>query len=152
MNRSCIPLLLVVPVLSGLLLSGCGKGSDASKAECAINAGPCVGEAVPDGLSVSFDIGPKPVSSMSPLTFSVFLQEKKRTITDAKVTVDLTMPGMYMGGNKTALSLTESGRYEGKGVIPRCPSRRKIWKAEVMVERPSHPGRTATASFIFEVK
>ncbi|MBZ0156718.1 MAG: FixH family protein [Alphaproteobacteria bacterium] len=147
MSHYFVPILLVI-----MLLFGCGKGSDAPKADCAINAGPCVRETVPDGLSVSFDIGPKPVSSMAVLTLSTFLQKKGRTVTDAKVTVDLSMPGMYMGENRVALALTESGRYEGRGILPRCPSGKRLWKAEVMVERPSRPGRTTTASFIFEVK
>lgn len=141
-----MPMLLVL-----MLLSGCGREGGAPKADCAINAGPCEAEAVPDGLSVSFDIGPKPVSSLSALTFSVFLQEKGKAVTDAKVTADLSMPGMYMGENRVALSLTESGRYTGKGVLPRCPGGKRIWKAEVMVERPSRPGRTVAARYLFEV-
>jgi hypothetical protein len=116
-----------------LLLSGCVKREAAT--DCEINRGPCV-KNIGEKLSVSFDITPKPVSTMSDCLFSVALKEGDTPITGAAVTFELSMPGMYMSGNKVSLSYKGEGIYEGRGVIVRCPRGRKVWRAEIVAERP----------------
>jgi hypothetical protein len=123
--------------------------SYSTKTDCDINAGPCTKTIEHDNIQVILDINPKPVSPMTELHFSVILKEGERAVTDAKVGLDLTMPGMFMGGNRPVLSHVIAGRYEGKGVIPVCPHGGELWKAEVTVERD---GRSATVSYLFEVK
>jgi hypothetical protein len=59
------------------------------------------------------------------------------------------MPGMFMGENRIVLHHKENGKYKGRGVIPRCPSGRKIWKAEIEIKRK---GKVASVSYVFEVK
>jgi len=99
-------------------------------------------------MEIVFDIAPKPVTAMSELTFLVTLKKNGVPLTDAAVSLDLSMPGMFMGKNRPLLSHEGQGRYRGKGVITRCASGRKIWKAALAVER----GQTTDAAFVFEVK
>ena len=120
-----------------------------TETECDINSGPCAATINHDNIQVILDIDPKPVNPMSELHFSVILKEGDEYITNARVGLDLTMPGMYMGINRPVLSHVKDGRYEGKGVIPVCPHGGKLWKAEVAVERE---GESATANFLFQVK
>ena len=122
--------------------------SHSIKTDCDINAGPCTKTIVHDNIQVILDINPKPVGPMTELLFSVILKEGARAVTDAKVGLDLTMPGMFMGVNRPVLSHVKDGRYEGKGVIPVCPHGGELWKAEVTVKRD---GRSATVSYFFEV-
>jgi hypothetical protein len=120
-----------------------------TETNCDINAGPCAATIEHDNIQVILDIAPKPVKPMSELLFSVILKEGDRYIMDAEVSLDLTMPGMFMGTNRPVLSHVKDGRYEGKGVIPVCPHGGKLWKAEVTV---AWEGRSATANFLFQVK
>jgi hypothetical protein len=116
--------------------------------DCLINAGPCTGGIRYQGTKVIFDITPKPVSTMKELVFHVTLTDKEVPVTDALVSVDLTMPGMFMGTNRPELVHSGNGVYEGKGVIPVCPHGGKIWRAEVRITRP---GKTSSVSFTFGV-
>ncbi len=85
---------------------------------------------------------------MVELLFTVTVRNNGRPVSGADVALDLTMPGMIMGTNNPLLTAGKGGRYTGKGVIIRCPSGKKIWKAEITV-----PGKQGlkTTSFIFEV-
>lgn len=134
-------------LMAVLLLSGCGKREAAT--DCEIDRRPCV-KNIGEKFSVSFDITPKPVSTMSDCLFSVVLKEGDTPITGATVTFELSMPGMYMSGNKVSLSHKGEGIYEGKGVIVRCPSGRKVWRAEIVTERPGM--NPVAAGFTFRVE
>lgn len=136
-----------------LLLLGCDTGQEIIKTDCAINESQCLKTAASDGTAVTFDIQPKPVKTMTGLVFSVDLKKADRAVADASVTLALTMPGMYMADNRYLLKHKGEGRYEGEGVIVRCPSGRKIWQAEVTITRPGHKSEDAvSARYIFEVK
>lgn len=114
-----------------------------SRLPCDLDLGPCVaglGEAAAD---LAFDISPKPVKTMAPLEFTVALPAGFAAVRE--ITVDLTMPGMYMGENTVRLRPSGEGLWKGEGTIVRCPSGRKAWRAEITV-----PGR-GTAAFVFEV-
>lgn len=115
--------------------------------DCDIQRGPCVSMAG-SGTEITFDITPRPVRAMAELLFTVTIRKDGRPVSGADVTIDLTMPGMIMGENSPRLSQGNDGRYAGKGVIVRCPSGKKVWKAQVSV-RSKHG--VETASFIFEV-
>lgn len=128
---------------------GAAGTSAESGTQCNIQAGPCSRE-IAGGLTVAFDILPKPVSAMSDITFSVALTRQGTPATDVfSVMLDLSMPGMYMGKNQPTMKKAGAGRYEGKGVIIRCPSGKKTWQAQVTVD---HEGKTSVADFVFEVK
>jgi hypothetical protein len=144
------PLSRLISLGAVMLLTAtiaCSADNAKERADCNIQLGPCIGKAG-SGTEVTFDITPRPVKSMAELLFTVTVRKDGKPITGADVTLDLTMPGMVMGKNNPGLSPGKDGRYAGKGVIIRCPSGKKVWKAEIIV---SSKHGTETASFVFEV-
>lgn len=132
---------------AGLLLSlPPSVTAEAVPAGCRIDEGPCAQTV--RNVQVTFDLSPKPVKTMSELMFTVTLQERSGPVDDAGVVVDLTMPGMPMGRNVVQLRRNGSA-YEGRGIIIRCPTGKKDWRATVLFKRA---GTTSAASFDFEVK
>jgi hypothetical protein len=119
-----------------------------AKINCYIQRGTCM-QKTGDGMIVEFDIQPKPVAAMSDLAFIITITKRGRHVTGSSAALDLTMPGMVMGKNLPVMKQTGAGRFEGKGVIPNCPSGGKIWKADVIFV---HEGKTDVAGFVFEVK
>jgi hypothetical protein len=155
MKRSCNKLGTLRTYIAGtVLLAGVvGIGAlPVSAAEnrtaCDIQRGSCIIE-TGEGMTIEFDVQPKPVAAMSELTFIVNLSRGGSPVKNASTALDLSMPGMFMGKNRPVLKQVYDGRYEGKGIITKCPSGKKTWQAEVTVE---HTGKTAVASFVFEVK
>ena len=129
----CLTLAALCPTV------GSGKG-EPHRVVCDVNSGPCV--AVLSDGTVSLDIYPKPVKAMQDLTFTVTLTGEKP---DASPYVDLGMVGMNMGRNRVALKPVGGFVFRGNGVIVRCPSGRRTWKAKVTV-----PDR-GSVEFIFNV-
>jgi hypothetical protein len=115
---------------------------------CDIRIGSCIIR-TGDGMTIEFDIQPKPVVTMTESTFVVTVTRNGKPLTDASVHLDLSMPHMFMGKNQPILKHIKDGRYEGKGVITRCASGRKTWQADIAVVSS---GKTAVAAFVFEVK
>jgi len=133
--------LSALVLLSALLLGTYASALGAEEApDCLIDRGPCTGTVA--GRQVVFDISPKPVRFMKELTFTIRAPGMKTAPT---VLLDLSMPGMYMGINQVTLKRVSDGSYSGKGIIPRCPSGRKLWRAEVTL-----PG-AGKASYTFNV-
>ena len=112
--------------------------SDAVK--CDMQKVPCATRI--DNLEVILDITPKPVKAMEELHFCVEINGSR---VDDGVVIDLAMPGMYMGGNKIVLKRADSGRYCGKGIIPRCPSGTKLWSVTIDIPRKGK------VEFLFDV-
>jgi len=124
-------------------------GAGAAEAvPCDIQRGPCT-LVIADGMSVVFDVLPRPVTAMTELTFVVTLTRNGLPVRDAAVTLDLSMPGMYMGRNRPVMNRIRDGRYEGKGVITRCMSGKKTWQADIALTSAAGSG---SAAFVFEVK
>jgi len=105
--------------------------------DCEIDRGRCsrtVGE-----KTVIFAIDPTPVRAMEELTFLVTLLPAPSSLDTRKhqeaegITLDLGMPGMYMGKNRVILKRTAEGKYAGRGVIPRCPSGRSLWRGTLEI-------------------
>jgi len=111
-----------------------------SQINCSIHDGAC-SLSLP-GFEVTLDIRPKPVKAMHDLVFSVSFSGGEP---DGAPYIDLGMPGMKMGPNRVILEKISRTVYRGKGVIVRCPSGRRTWKATVTV-----PSR-GKADFIFDV-
>jgi hypothetical protein len=122
--------------------------ADDVKVNCDIQAGPCIQKIV-NRMSVQFDIKPKPVAAMSDLSYSISVTKGGKPVAGSVVALDLTMPGMYMGKNMPVLKRKGPGRFEGKGIIPKCPTGKKIWQAEVIV---AHEGKNTKVAFVVEVK
>ena len=97
-------------------------------ADCAPDQGPCTAAAA--GRQIIFDISPKPVKAMKELIFTIRATGRN---TAPAILLDLSMPGMYMGRNEVVLKKNPDGSYSGKGIIPRCPSGRMLWRAAVTV-------------------
>lgn len=142
-------LLAGVVLLAGIVSIGVPDvSSSENRIACDIQHGSCITK-TGAGITIEFDIQPKPVATMSELTFIVNLSRGGSPVIDASTALDLSMPGMFMGKNRPVLKQVNAGRYEGMGIITRCPSGKKTWQAEVTVE---HAGKTTAASFVFEVK
>jgi hypothetical protein len=108
--------------------------------ECDVHAGPCT---TPMGNGqMRLNITPKPVKAMRDLVFTLTLKDKGNA---GEPYIDLGMPGMDMGKNRVSLKPTGEGVYEGKGIIVRCPSGRRTWRARVMVPHME------PVDFIFDV-
>lgn len=120
-----------------------------AEVDCQINDGPCVKHIPDDKVQVVFDINPKPVKFMEELIYRVSLTQGSKHITDAKIRMELGMPGMFMGRNTPVIRHVKDGVYEGKGIVPRCPSGKKVWRALISIERDN---KTAQIDFTFEGK
>ena len=149
MRRIAIILALVVFTLFvSAFLSATERLAGAAGAEkiadCEIDKGPC--SKVIGTTEVILDINPKPVKAMKELSFSVTLiGEGKEISAIGVITLDLSMPGMYMGKNSIILKRGGPFTFSGKGVIPRCPSGKRLWQATVKIPK------IGSASFLFNV-
>ena len=146
-RRSFAGIIAICTATLLIVTAACSADRTREPVDCAIQAGPCV-RMTGSGTEVIFDIQPRPVKAMAELIFAVTVSKDGRPVSGAKVALDLTMPGMHMGENRPRLSPGKGGRYAGKGVIVRCPSGRKVWKAQITVTS-KHDDETA--SFLFEV-
>ena len=95
---------------------------------CDIHHSPCT-QYLSD-VEVTFDVNPKPVAAMKGLTFRVTLSRNQPS---SPPIIDLEMPGMKMGPNQVTLKAVGDGTYEGTGIIVRCPSGRRDWRATVII-------------------
>ena len=109
---------------------------------CDLHAGPCT--RLLSEQSVILEVSPRPVKAMQDLAFKVKLNEKLLPNTQLPY-IDLGMPGMNMGPNRVQLKYTGNATYEGRGVIVRCPSGRRTWRATVTIPDVGH------TDFIFDV-
>jgi hypothetical protein len=140
---------VIGPVLgwsTAFLLALAGPVSAVDKYQAMINCdlhkGTCVQRL--SETTVILDVTPKPVKAMQDLSFKVSLTGKLPATPKAPY-IDLGMPGMQMGPNRVQLKFVGNDTYEGRGVIVRCPSGRRIWRATVVL-----PGM-GQAHFIFDV-
>ncbi len=117
-------------------------GQDENKINCDLHYDTCTKSL--SGCTVTLEVHPKPVKAMADLLFKVTLSGNLPA--DAHPSyIDLGMPGMNMGPNRVILKSVGTGSYEGRGIIVRCPSGRKIWRAIVTIPN------IGQAEFIFNV-
>ena len=134
---------LLTWLLGLTFLALCSLASDAdseTRVVCDVHKGPC--SVTLSGAEVTLDINPKPVRAMQDLTFVVTLTEATAA---ANLQLDLGMPGMQMGRNRVILKPAGKSVFSGNGVIVRCPSGRRTWKANLMVPEKGE------VEFIFDV-
>ena len=137
-GRLLIAILSVITLTTGIEIA---RGQDKpARVECDIHAGPCI--AAVNDTEVSLEISPKPVRAMQDLNFTVSFAGKK---VGAAPYIDLGMPGMNMGRNRVSLEPVGEFVFEGQGVIVRCPSGRRTWKATVTAPN------LGSVEFIFDV-
>lgn len=114
--------------------------SEAPAVNCDPNAGSCK-QTISD-TQIQLEIDPKPVRAMETLTFRLTVPG----LPDVSVPIiKLSMPGMNMGPNSVPLTRLSKDTFVGKGVIVKCRSGKRLWKASVTV-----PGLGKT-DFIFNV-
>ncbi|MFN3479924.1 MAG: hypothetical protein ACK415_06020, partial [Thermodesulfovibrionales bacterium] len=90
------------------------------------------------------DIEPKPLQAFRETEFIVTITKTDNV--PEELILDLTMPGMFMGKNQVILKRVEKNKYKGTGVIPRCPSGKTLWQADVLIPKEG------SVNFKFHVK
>jgi len=132
--------LSVMAPQEGQRQAAAAERTPASPELCDIQHGACTKEVA--DVTVTLDILPKPVKAMKDLKFQVTVSGAKRL---RPAHIDLGMPGMDMGPNRVELRAVKDNLYEGEGVIVRCPSGRRTWKAVVVLPE------TGKVEFFFDV-
>ena len=102
-----------------------GEG-ESEAVKCDVHVGTCTSTL--EGIEVTLNITPKPVKAMHDLDFTVTFAGGTPVIDPY---IDLAMEGMNMGRNRVMLKPMEDSLYRGRGVIVRCPSGRRTWKARI---------------------
>ena len=133
-------LLLAFFTSLGLSMAAATEKESPQVVKCDVHHGACT--ALLAGREIRLDITPKPVRAMTDLTFSVAISGPKLSTSPY---IDLGMPGMDMGPNRVQLTPLEGSMYQGNGIIVRCPSGRKAWKARLTIPE------LGRAEFLFDV-
>jgi hypothetical protein len=126
-----------------LILESVAPATGQDSPDCEIDRGPCsrtIGE-----MTVIIDITPKPVKAMEELVFHLIIKPGQSS--PGELFIDLSMPGMYMGTNRVILKKAAEGTYAGKGVIPKCPSGRRAWRATVEMPDAGKIGFTFNVTY-----
>ena len=85
-------------------------------------------------LFVSLSLSPYPPSGGDASTFVVTLEDATgKPVSDATISLDLTMPEMWMPANQVSLAASEAGKYQASGYF----TMRGLWRIEVMITRGS---------------
>ncbi|HEY6100958.1 MAG TPA: hypothetical protein VIW03_16080 [Anaeromyxobacter sp.] len=109
---------------------------------CDLGSGPCTA-ALPGGGDVRLELSPRPLRTMADLAVRVELGAGEPP---AAVSVAFSMRGMDMGENRARLAPAGPRRFEGKGVLVRCPGGGREWVADVEVSSPGAAARSARFS------
>jgi len=141
---------LIIPfsavILTAFLLAAPGRIAAGDKyremINCDLHQGACTQNLA--GSTITLTVAPRPVKAMQDLLFQVTFSGKLPSNTKLPY-IDLGMPGMNMGPNRVQLESAGIATYEGQGVIVRCPSGRRTWRATVTIP---DVGQT---DFIFDV-
>jgi hypothetical protein len=85
-----------------------------------------------ENLNVALALSPYPPVGFEQTNFDITLMDEKgQPVTDALITLDLTMPGMWMPPNALDAKHTEQGIYQTPGRF----TMRGLWRIEVIVQR-----------------
>lgn len=83
-------------------------------------------------MIVVFSMNPYPATMRQTTNFAVLLKDSKgQAINDATVTLNLTMPEMWMPPNQVNLAAGEAGSYQASGYF----TMRGLWRIEVILLR-----------------
>ena len=141
MNSGYYPIALILFLVFAVSGESMAAGKDHSQINCSIQDGPCIQEV--NGHRVTLEVLPRPVKAMQDLIFKVTI-DGDFTLSGPPH-IDLNMPAMVMGRNRVTLKSNEKNIYEGSGVIVRCKSGHRIWRATLNL-----PGM-GKVDFIFDV-
>lgn len=123
------------------LVSACSEVQE-KEALCKFEERPCIKRL--NSHEFILEVRPAPPQAFKELEF--ILSVKGRKVNSEELLLDLTMPGMFMGKNQVRLKRQGNNIYTGRGVIPRCPSGKTLWQAEVILSDGD------TVEFRFHVK
>jgi len=141
--------IYVLVLMTVLVACTKSEGPKTPAADCDINSGPCTRQ-LAEGLTATFEIYPRPARSLENISFGILLERGGVPVDGADVTMDFTMPGMWMGKNLYTLKHIGDGVYRSEGVLPRCPKGGKLWQSEVVILLPN--SEPASVSYLFEVE
>jgi len=120
-----------------------------AEAACDLARGPCATRA--GRALVTLELVPRPPRAMRDLEFRVSVQPPAAA-GSGDGSVALEMLGMYMGENRVALRPAGEGAWRGQGVVVRCPSGRRTWRARVALPPPgAGDSQFVEAAFTFDV-
>jgi hypothetical protein len=139
MLRSCGLITFLLPIVLIIVFFSRDSPSEI-KLNCNIHYSPCTQTI--SGTKISLEIFPRPVKSMEDLTFQVKIPGYSGSVLPV---LDLDMPGMEMGINQVHFKVLRQGVFSGKGIIVRCPTGKKLWRASITVPK------MGTANFVFNV-
>lgn len=92
-------------------------------------------------MDVSIALNPYPPTGFNPADFEITLTDTNgQVINDATVSVNLTMPSMWMPPNQFALTSVPNGKYSATGQF----TMRGPWRIEVVI---THGGTTQSVFF-----
>ena len=126
-------LLLGIAAVVGYKLDNATQKSVAQLAitdpDCELRNGPCHAE-LPAGGSIEFEIAPRSIPLMKPLSLSVNVRDIKVTAAE----IDFVGIGMNMGYNRPQLKAVGNNRFEGSTILPVCVLQRMEWEARLLLE------------------
>lgn len=97
--------------------------------DCELRNGPCHAE-LPTGGSIEFEIAPRSIPLMKPLSLTVSVRDIKVTAAE----IDFVGIGMNMGYNRPQLQQVNNTRFEGSTTLPVCILQRMHWEANLLLE------------------
>ncbi|MBN0989533.1 hypothetical protein [Amphritea pacifica] len=110
---------------------GIASDCDLNQQSCTVDMGE---------VSLTVDIQPRPVRSMTPLNYRVSIDGTSAS----KVIINLQGSEMYMGINQTQLTPVESspGNFSGQGELAVCTTGEMLWRLTVSAETAAGPINT----------
>ncbi len=96
--------------------------------DCNLRQGACTGH-LPEGGKVMFEIEPRSIPLLLPLTLEVRIQDHEAT----SVEVDFAGTDMNMGYNRVRLNAVGPGTWRGQAILPVCVRNRMTWEAKVLL-------------------
>jgi len=86
---------------------------------------------LPDGGSLKFSLGPRPVPLLKPLTLEIRIAGSNAN----PVEVDFTGVNVPMAFNRAYPTQATNGVYTAQTTLPLCASGRMVWQASVLLEK-----------------
>ena len=98
-----------------------------------------------DGNFITFSIEPKEIPLMKPLLF----RAQTFGIEDEELSLSIYATNMNMGLHKFTMKKVSKGLYEAQGILPTCIVGNMIWRAEVVLNRPT---QSIGAAYTFQTE
>ena len=139
MNRTLLlGIVALLAVVAGFAMVAYGMSSGAAPAASNSSTNPVTTKV--GNLTVTLAMNPSP-AAFSSTTFDITItDEKGAAVSDAQVSLDLSMPSMYMPANRPVAQSLGGGKYRATGRF----TMRGGWQIAVIITRS---GQSQTAIF-----